>query len=517
MPSSSTTAHSSSSSVQIIDNIPARAPDATAVDTSDSGDDGVGGGGSAPSWPAAERIASSFRSQKALDALCKKHGVDTREFAPLLSGGRRACSPPPAGAVCVYADALEAGMRVPLHPFFGEVLSHFGVAPSQLAPNCWRVMAAFVALSRSAGVRPPPVAVFRHFFSLRVTKVKGQYYFAGRDTAVALFTGLPDSIKGWKEGFFFLKSSSAPWPCPVLWGEPTKKSTADPVLTSEEKRMVEELLRVRGTAAIDVRTYVSEGNFAAGTTIPGAPKPPPPSSPRHATAGAKGMDPSTYAMMQNMRAEKAAAAAPKVAVKSEPGGSDAPDWAPSIGKKRKLAEDNAKEGLCGAGPPGFASAAPGFSTRRDRKPLQHAPDRHDGDTVDWEAARQLLQGIVTPARERAFLVANPFNVIASGYVATLQAANYVTASLGQALKLQEELEKAKAELAEVKKAAAAEVESAKAAAVQEFLGSGEHERRLVEEALMGYERGMEDMKRVALGLRPDIDPARLSVPPGGFR
>jgi hypothetical protein len=190
----------------------------------------------------------------------------------------------------VYADAFEAGMRVPLHPFFGEVLTHFGVAPSQLAPNCWRVMAAFVALSRSAGVHQPSVVVFRHFFSLRVAKAKGLYCFPGRDAAVALFTGLPDSIKGWKKGFFFLKSSSAPWPCPVLWGEPSKKSTVDPMLTSEEKTMVEKLRRVRGIAAIDVRTYVKEGNLAAGTTtIPGgAPKPPPSSSPRHATAGAKG-------------------------------------------------------------------------------------------------------------------------------------------------------------------------------------------------------------------------------------
>ncbi|CAN6172734.1 unnamed protein product [Urochloa humidicola] len=520
MPSSSTTADSSSSSVQILDPIPARTSDATAVDTSDSDDDDdVGGRGGAPSWPAAGRIASSYRSQKALDVLCKKHGVDTSEFTPLPAGDRRACSAPPPGAVCVYADALEAGMRVPLPPFFAEVLSHFGLAPSQLAPNCWRVMAAFAALSRSAGVHPPPVAVFRHFFGLRALKnVKGIYCFAGKDTGVPFFTGLPDSIKGWKERFFFLKSWSAPWPCAVVWSELAKKSTAEPMLTSEEKGMVEKLLRVRGAAAIDVRTYLSEGNIAAATTVPAVPKPPPPSPPCLTTiAGAKGMDPSTYDMIQKMRAEKAAAeaaaAAQKVAVKSEPGSSGAPDWAAATGKKRKLSEDNA--------PPGFQSAAP----RQDGKPpLQHAPDRHDGDTVDWEAARQLLQGIVTPARERAFLVANPFNVIASSYVATLQAANYATASLGHALKLQEELEKAKEELAEAKeelaeakKAAAEEVESAKAAAVQEFLGSEEHGRRLVEEALKGYERGIEDMKRVVLRLRPDIDPARLIVPPGGFR
>ncbi|CAN6190589.1 unnamed protein product [Urochloa humidicola] len=419
MPSSSTTADSSSSSVQILDPIPARTPDATTINTSDSDDDddddsvgGAGGRGGALSWPAAGRIASSYRNQKSLDALCKKHGVDTREFTPLPAGDRRACSPPPPGAVCVYADALEAGMRVPLPLFFAEVLTHFGLAPSQLAPNCWRVMAAFAALSRSAGVHPPPVAVFRHFFALRALKnVKGIYCFVGKDTGVAFFTGLPDSIKGWKERFFFLKSWSAPWPCPVVWSELAKKSTADPMLTSEEKGMVEKLLRVRGAAAIDVRTYLSEGNFAAATTVPAVPKPPPTSPPRPTTiAGAKGMDPSNYDMMQKMRAEKAAAeaaaAAQKVAVKSEPGSSDAPDWVAATGKKRKLSEDKA--------PPGFQSTAP---LQDGKPPLQHAPDRHDGDTVDWEASRQLLQGIVTPARERAFLVANPFNVIASSYVA----------------------------------------------------------------------------------------------------
>jgi hypothetical protein len=141
------------------------------------------------------------------------------------------------------------------------------------------------------------------------------------------------------------------------------------------------------------------------------------------------MDPSTYDMIQKMRAEKPgaeAAAAPKMAVKSESGGiDDAPDWAPSTGKKRKQAEGNAKEGLRGAAPPGFASAA-----RQDRKPLEHAPDRHDGDTVDWEAARQLLQDIVTPARERAFQTANPFNVFAGSYVATLQVWDPPTRSRG---------------------------------------------------------------------------------------
>ncbi|KAL6606732.1 hypothetical protein ACP70R_042385 [Stipagrostis hirtigluma subsp. patula] len=518
MPSS---ASSSSSSVQIldmppsprrVDPIPARAPGATRDNSdTDDDDDDCGGSGSALSRRAAEGFASSFRSRESLDALCRKHGVP-EEFTALPPGDdRRACSPPPKGAVCVYAHALEAGMRLPLHPFFCDVLGHFGVTPSQIAPNGWRIMAAFLALSRSAGVaQPPPVAVFRHFFALVPFKFKGWYCFRGKDTAGALFTGLPHSIKGWKEGFFFLKSP-APWPCPVQWGEPTKSSTAEPVLTAEEKSMAAKLLRERGPKVIDLGTYLTESTIAAATTILPCPSRAPPSPSRRA-AGAKGMDPSTYAMMQNLRAEKA-----EVAVKREPGGGDTPGWTPLSGKKRKPEEDKApKEELDHGSVPG-ARAPPRFSGHRDHRKPQHAPDRHDGDTAEWEAARQLLQGVVTPSRERAFAAAKPTDVIASTYIAVLQAANYATFSLEHARRLQDDLEKAKAELAEAKMAAAVEAESAKAAAVEEFLVSKEHERRLVEEALKGYERGMEDMKRVAVGLCPGIDEARLIVPPGGFR
>ena len=433
MPSSS--ASQSLSSVQTVDPKPASTQDTTA-DSSDRDDDGGGGGGgNARSWPATERVSSYLWSQNSVHALCEKFGVNTKAFTPIPAGDRRACSPPPGGSICLYADALEAGMRVPFDPFFCEVLSHFGVAPSQLSPNCWRILAAFLALSRAAGVQPPSVPVFLHFFALRVLKDKGLYCFSRKDAAGVLFTGLPDKIKRWKEGFFFLKSS-APWPCPVLWGEPTKESTADPVLTNEEKSAVEKLLSVRGAAPIDVLIYLSEGDLAAARKTPRAPKPPTP-SPSYRATGAKGknfvhhpralsltpggandslmcqcelgMDPSTYAMIQNMRAEKAtaeAAAAAKVAVKSEPGRS-----APAA------AENNTKEEE--ATGHGWASVPPGFSTGQKRK-LQHAPDRHDGDTVGWEAARQLLQGVITPARERAFLVADPFTVIATSYVATLQ-------------------------------------------------------------------------------------------------
>ncbi|CAL5037089.1 unnamed protein product [Urochloa decumbens] len=543
MPSSS----SSSSSLYItgsspplrVDPIRARAPDA-APDGGDTDDDAVSGGALSRTI-VAERFASSFLTQDSLDALCRKYDVPAQFTAILPDGHHRACSPPPPGAVCVYAHALEAGMRIPLHGFFCEALAHFGVAPSQVTPNGWRVMAAFVVLSHfAAGGAPPSLAVFRHFFSLCAHKLKGWYWFRGKDSAGALFKGLPLSLKGWKEEFFFLRSPT-PWPCPVKWGEPSKNSTAEPVLNREEKGIAAKLLRAHG-AAVDLKTYLSQSNFAAAM-ITGAPSPPPPppvAFPR-ATSSAKGMDPSVYDMMRSLRAAKAVQASgdkAKVVVKSEPGsGSDAT----LSGKKKKLAEDATKQGpsrhqpnapvdhahasfsgACSPAPPGFVSTQKTSSSHRD-----------SGDTAGWEAARKTLQSIVSPTRERAFSATKPSDVIQSSYVTMLQAANCVSFSLGYALELEEklaarereadalrrELAQAKAGLAEAEKASAAEARSSREAAVKEYLGSTEHVLRLAEHALAGYERGMDDMKRAALRRYPHLDPEQLVVPPdvGGPR
>ena len=53
-----------------------------------------------------------------MDAVCRKYVISEDQYTALPAGDLRASSSPPRGAVCVYAHALEAGMRVPLHHFF---------------------------------------------------------------------------------------------------------------------------------------------------------------------------------------------------------------------------------------------------------------------------------------------------------------------------------------------------------------------------------------------------------------
>jgi hypothetical protein len=215
-------------------------------------------------------------------------------------------------------------------------------------------------LCHYAGV-PPSVLVFRHFFRLRIQNRKekgGWYRFQSKDTSGLHFAGLPDSIKGWKDNFFFL-SSSTPWPCPVEWGEPSKSSLMVPVLTGEEKRSAAVLLRAHGGAPVDIRTYLSDNSLAAAKISLASPAPTPPScTPTSAGSKSKGIYPSVYDMMKNIQAEKAAAAQASASANKVKGnlGSDAKGSSPLCGKKRSReeADGNAGDGW----PPSVAVNTP---------------------------------------------------------------------------------------------------------------------------------------------------------------
>ncbi|XBI34947.1 hypothetical protein VPH35_120697 [Triticum aestivum] len=404
------------------------------------------------------RNASRVRSVEALRAICRKYSIPNG-FTPLLAGDRSARAPPPPGSVCMFVDALEAGMRLPLHPFFGVVLDHFGIAPAQLAPNGWRALAGFVVLSHFAGT-PPSLPVFRHFFSL-VAFPHRLYSLRGKDAAGAGLLFRPTKAKnaGWKEEFFFMSSSSAPWPCPVQWGRPFRSATSDPSLTGPEKAVAASVLRARGGSPIDLTAYLRDSNLAAAKII-GALSPP------TATPTPQG----------ELLKRAAHAPAEESTVKSEPDcdapSPSAPSWSRKE-KKRKRPEHHANGESSASGylsfPPGFS---PHLRKARTTTTAKHGKQHHgcdDGDTSGWKAARQLLQGIVTPERQREHAASRPADVVASSYVSLLQTANEVAFSLGYALELEErlrdadelraELRKVKAELAETKAKAAAVRES----------------------------------------------------------
>uniref|UniRef100_A0A0E0JYX3 Transposase (putative) gypsy type domain-containing protein n=1 Tax=Oryza punctata TaxID=4537 RepID=A0A0E0JYX3_ORYPU len=229
------------------------------------------------SWPVVEPFRSTLRTQESLAGIRARYSVPEGFGLHPAGANQAACSPPPVtprggrgGAaaaavvpICVYAQAFAAGMRLPLHPFVSDALAHFGIAPSQLAPNGWRVLAGFAVLCHFRGVGAPSLPVFRHFFTLApLPKGKGWYSFRARESVPALFTGLPSSVKAWKEEFLFASPPpAAPWRCPVRWGTPSKEATSDPALTEREAAVARRL--TQGQGVVDLKTYLSESNLVA--------------------------------------------------------------------------------------------------------------------------------------------------------------------------------------------------------------------------------------------------------------
>uniref|UniRef100_A0A453QW95 Transposase (putative) gypsy type domain-containing protein n=5 Tax=Triticinae TaxID=1648030 RepID=A0A453QW95_AEGTS len=405
----------------------------TAVDMSDAA------ATAAISRTAAYRVTSSLRTQDAVDALRAKHGVPTA-YTARPAGDRRACMPPPERAVCLYAHALEAGVRFPLHSFFSEVLTHFCLAPGQLTPSGWRILVGFVVLCHDAGVQQS-AGVFCYFFSPVAFKLKCWYGFQAKnddrklfveESDQKLFTGLSASDEAWKGRFFFL-TSPEPWPCPVRWGEPPSKykyspvCVDDPVLTSQQKKAVAKLLDAHRSdrTAVNLRIYLSDTKLSAAFSSNLASPPPP--GPALRSTGAKEMDSSA------------------AKVKTEPDGDT-----PTVSLKKRKHEEAAiaKDSLCRSeqstqhaahGCSASASgldAPPGFSPEARHSPV---PATHDGDSADWEASRKMLERITTPSWESEFAAAKPSDVVASSYSAMIRAANCASFSFGYALELEKKL------------------------------------------------------------------------------
>ncbi|THU58481.1 hypothetical protein C4D60_Mb03t14740 [Musa balbisiana] len=80
-----------------------------------------------------------------------------------------------ATAVVVYA--FEAGLRLPLHPVISSCVSWWRVSLSQIAPNSWRYLVAFLGECHYAGITPTR-SLFLSCFHL--SKGSGGYYLSTR-------------------------------------------------------------------------------------------------------------------------------------------------------------------------------------------------------------------------------------------------------------------------------------------------------------------------------------------------
>ncbi|WCJ29663.1 hypothetical protein M5689_011280 [Euphorbia peplus] len=116
----------------------------------------------------------------------------------------------------VYEHQFQAGMWLPLLPFFVEVLMEFNLAPGQIGANGWRTMVGFYSECRNRGFRPTGL-VFRQIFKPNLAPASefvlwnhSRYNFMGNQ---------PNKVPEGRHHFFAveIQLEDVHFPFPVCW------------------------------------------------------------------------------------------------------------------------------------------------------------------------------------------------------------------------------------------------------------------------------------------------------------
>ena len=182
-------------------------------------------------WP---HDLDSVVSGSSLEKLRERYYIPAEFVLVAPDPGQRSYDPIPRG-FALTQDALEAGLRLPLHPLIVSCLSLWRISPSQVTPNSWRYLVAFLGECYYANITPT-----RNLFlsCFRLLKGPGGYFVSAR--VGFRIGGAPSNNKGWKGRFFYV-SWSKDWGFGVRWAVRVIDNTG-PDLNDEERR---DLMRLR--------------------------------------------------------------------------------------------------------------------------------------------------------------------------------------------------------------------------------------------------------------------------------
>ena len=200
---------------------------------------------------APEDEASSL-SEPNVDRL-REHYRIPEQFRLSAPGADGRVNNPPPGDLALYVEDLRAGLRLPIPEFVRNLLDYYGLCPAQLAPNSIRLIISFALLCQLLPTNPR-VSLFRAFFVLRPhPKARGWWLFNPRK-GLAFITGLPSSIHGWKNQFFFVSSSSS-WGFPSRWGAPRTEANDNSRVDMDDR---EDFHRLKDMSVPKQRELVTE-------------------------------------------------------------------------------------------------------------------------------------------------------------------------------------------------------------------------------------------------------------------
>ena len=115
---------------------------------------------------------------------------------------------------------VEGGVRIPMHPFLIQFLTHFRLSHLQCVSNVFRVVMGTVVLMKKLNLNLV-VYDIAYVYRLQVTGRK-QYTLIAWNSDRKLVTGLPDSIKGQDEDFLVITGNwqNPLFSCPLILREP---------------------------------------------------------------------------------------------------------------------------------------------------------------------------------------------------------------------------------------------------------------------------------------------------------
>ncbi|URD94659.1 receptor-like serine threonine-protein kinase [Musa troglodytarum] len=124
-------------------------------------------------WP---HDQDSTLDERMVGILRRRYDIPEEYSLSAPEAGQRAFDPVPKG-FALTADALEAGLRLPLHPIIVSCISLWRISPSQITPNSWRYLVAFLGECHYANIAPT-----RNLFlsCFRLFKGSGGYFLAAR-------------------------------------------------------------------------------------------------------------------------------------------------------------------------------------------------------------------------------------------------------------------------------------------------------------------------------------------------
>ncbi|KAL2485675.1 Plus3 domain-containing protein [Abeliophyllum distichum] len=133
---------------------------------------------------------------------------DDIEF--VVPGPNDRADDPPLGTVALNQAILAAGLRLPFPRVVRKFLWEWGIAPTQLCPNGWRILIGLLVLWDQLGFPRPSIGDFHSLYSFKSDGKRSGWWYASVKvkTGGSVVTQTPDSIKNLKKFWFFVRG---PW------------------------------------------------------------------------------------------------------------------------------------------------------------------------------------------------------------------------------------------------------------------------------------------------------------------